>query len=120
MKSEDEIMAEYLLKGGKMLSKTCPSCGCPLFDYKGETLCVVCREEQAGEQEKKAQARGKAGQAKRTERTAPAGTGKALVETMEEMLASLAMRARDEPDPEKVLILMNALKRGVEARNLLL
>ncbi|NTW92707.1 MAG: hypothetical protein HGA40_04620, partial [Methanoregulaceae archaeon] len=43
MKREDEIMAEYLLKGGKMLSKSCPSCGCPLFEYKGETFCVVCR-----------------------------------------------------------------------------
>jgi UPF0148 protein len=120
MKSEDEIMAEYLLKGGKMLSKTCPSCGCPLFDYKGETLCVVCSEEQAGEQETKAQARKKAGQAKPMERTVAAGKRTDLVDTMEEMLASLALRARDEPDPERVLILMNALKRGVEARNLLL
>jgi uncharacterized Zn finger protein (UPF0148 family) len=36
MKGEDEIMAEYLLKGGKMLSKTCPACGCPLFEVKGD------------------------------------------------------------------------------------
>lgn len=35
-------MAEYLLKGGKMLDKTCPSCGSPLFSVKGETMCVVC------------------------------------------------------------------------------
>ena len=46
MKREDDIMAGYLLKGGKMLSKSCPSCGCPLFEIKGETLCVVCREEE--------------------------------------------------------------------------
>jgi UPF0148 protein len=122
MKSEDEIMAEYLLKGGKMLSKTCPSCGCPLFDYKGETLCVVCSEEQAGLKEKKTQGREKAGLAKRSEQPAKAGTGKAsdLVNTMEETLASLAIRVRDEPDPEQILILMNAIKRGIEARNLLL
>jgi len=41
-KKEDEIMAEYLLKGGKMLEKTCRQCGCPQFEYKGKTLCVVC------------------------------------------------------------------------------
>src|SRR5512136_2871683 len=43
-RKEDEIMAEYLLKGGKMLEKTCKTCGCPLFEVKGKTLCVVCAE----------------------------------------------------------------------------
>ena len=37
-------MAEYLLKGGKMLEKSCKTCGCPLFEVKGKTLCVVCAE----------------------------------------------------------------------------
>jgi len=45
MRKPDEIMAEYLLKGGKMLAKTCSSCGSPLFECKGKTLCVVCQEE---------------------------------------------------------------------------
>ncbi len=49
MKTEDEIMASYLLKGGKMLSKTCSTCGCPLFEHKGETLCVVCKESEKNE-----------------------------------------------------------------------
>jgi UPF0148 protein len=43
-KKDDEIMAEYLLKGGKMLEKACPICGCPLFEYKKKTFCVVCAE----------------------------------------------------------------------------
>jgi len=38
VRKEDEIMAEYLLKGGKMLEKTCKTCGCPLFEVKGKTL----------------------------------------------------------------------------------
>ena len=46
-RKEDEIMAEYLLKGGKMLEKTCKTCGCPLFEVKGRTLCVVCAENEA-------------------------------------------------------------------------
>ncbi|MBN1431265.1 MAG: hypothetical protein JW931_00670 [Methanomicrobiaceae archaeon] len=42
----EDIMAEYLLKGGKMLDKTCPSCGSPLFLVKGDTMCVVCNKAQ--------------------------------------------------------------------------
>lgn len=121
MKSEDEIMAEYLLKGGKMLSKTCPACGCPLFEVKGETLCVVCREEQGGTKGAKGQAGEKQAAARKTGTTGSAGkpTGSELAGTLDETLASLALRVRDEPDPERVLILMNAIKRGIEARNLL-
>ncbi len=40
----EDIMAEYLLKGGKMLDKNCPSCGSPLFIVKGDTMCVVCNK----------------------------------------------------------------------------
>ena len=52
MRKPDEIMAEYLLKGGKMLAKTCPDCGSPLFEYKGETFCSVCREDQMDQQKR--------------------------------------------------------------------
>jgi len=44
MRESDEIMAEYLLKGGKMLASACSICGSPLFEYKGKTFCVVCEE----------------------------------------------------------------------------
>ena len=42
----EDIMAEYLLKGGKMLDKTCPSCGYPMFLVKVDTVCVVCNKAQ--------------------------------------------------------------------------
>ena len=122
MKSEDEIMAECLLRGGKMLSKTCPACGCPLFDYKGETFCVVCREDQAETKGEKRQAGGgRAPPAKKTGtmESSGKGAGSDLAGTLDETLAALAVRVRDEPDPERVLILMNAIKRGIEARILL-
>lgn len=45
----EDIMAEYLLNGGKMLDKTCPSCGSPLFIMKGDTICVVCSEARKNE-----------------------------------------------------------------------
>jgi UPF0148 protein len=116
MKREDEIMADYLLKGGKMLSSSCPSCGCPLFEYKGETLCVVCRETQGREGREQPAPAGEGMPAEGE----PAGTGnRPLAGTLEETLIALALRIREEPDPERVMILMNSLKRGIEALRLL-
>lgn len=43
-RNPDDIMAEHLLTGGKMLSETCPKCGAPLFEIKGRKTCVVCAE----------------------------------------------------------------------------
>lgn len=118
MKREDEIMAGYLLKGGKMLSKSCPSCGCPLFEIKGETFCVVCREEET--------ARGKTSGAAIPERTSiPEKNAKAgqispdLASSLEETLIAVCLRMREEKDPGQVLVLANAVKSGIEALRLL-
>lgn len=116
MKREDEIMADYLLKGGKMLSACCPSCGCPLFEVKGETVCVVCRETQGREGQEQPVPAGEAIPAA----AEPAGTEhQALAENLERTLVALALRIREEPDPDRVMVLMNSLKRGIEALRLL-
>jgi UPF0148 protein len=118
MKREDDIMAGYLLKGGKMLSKSCPSCGCPLFEVKGETFCVVCREEET--------ARGKiSGSATPQrpdipEKTARAGQSSPdLASSLEATLIAVCLRMREEKDPGQVLVLANAVKSGIEALRLL-
>ena len=49
MRKPDVIMAEYLLNGGKMLAKTCPTCNSPLFEVKGRTFCAVCEEQRMEE-----------------------------------------------------------------------
>ena len=105
VRKEDEIMAEYLLKGGKMLEKTCKICGCPLFEVKGTKLCVVCEE------------RGTAAPA-----SADAPTHKehgyscdgGLVDELAMTIFSLCERIQNEKDPENVLLLMNAVKTGTE------
>jgi UPF0148 protein len=118
MKTEDEIMASYLLKGGKMLSKTCSTCGCPLFEHKGETLCVVCKESEKneGKNEKISSPAIKPGKKVQEVRKTDNGD---LKGSMEIMLAVLCERIANEPDPERVLVLMNSVKKGIEAYNLL-
>jgi len=117
MKPEDEIMAGYLLKGGKMLSKSCPSCGCPLFEIKGETLCVVCREEETS---RKKNARAVTPDTPGLPETVNATQSfPALARSLEEVLVAVCLRMREEQDPGQVLVLANAVKSGVEALRLL-
>jgi UPF0148 protein len=119
-KSPDEIMAECLLAGGKMLSKACRACGSPLFEVKGETLCVVCREKgkEAGKETGKAAAQATPTDA--TGRVLPAGGEDADLEKELRMaIAVLVRRARDEGDPERCLALMEAARKGAEALSLL-
>ncbi len=35
-------MADLLLKGGKMLNRSCPECNAPLFQFQGRTFCPRC------------------------------------------------------------------------------
>jgi len=117
VKREDDIMAGYLLKGGKMLSKSCPACGCPLFEIKGETLCVVCREEETS-RKKNAQAVTREAQVL-PEPVNADPSSPALARSLEEALVAVCIRMREEQDPGKVLVLANAVKSGVEALRLI-
>ncbi|HOJ95754.1 MAG TPA: autoantigen p27 domain-containing protein [Methanospirillum sp.] len=121
IKSPDVIMAEYLLKGGKMLSKTCPVCHSPLFEYKGKTLCVVCEEEKA------------AASQKTPSTTSPPSLGSATGFAPQEFIApggledefaltlrALLVQAREERDSTRIVTLMESVRKGAEAYALLL
>lgn len=112
MKKEDDIMAEYLLKGGKMLAQTCPDCGCPIFEYKGRTSCVVCAE-------RATESAGEAGGIPAAEIPAAplqaAGPSSSLREALERALVTIADRATREPEPERCRTLMEAVREGAEA-----
>jgi len=102
-----------------MLSKACRTCGSPLFEVKGETLCVVCREK--GKEAGKGtgtpppvpQAAGSSGT------TAPQGGEGEEGRELRATIAALARRAREEADPERCLALMEAARKGAEALSLL-
>ena len=119
MKKEDDIMAEYLLKGAKMLAKTCPDCGCPVFQVKDRTFCVVCAERQSEAPENTAgTVTAKAPDVPRE----PAGANEpssTLMLALEQAIITLADRASREPEPERCRTLMEAVHEGAEALFLL-
>jgi len=123
VRKEDEIMAEYLLKGGKMLEKSCKACGCPLFEVKGKTLCVVCAETATGEKPAPSPAaqiqhehhtEGSCG-----EHHEASCEGGLLTDKLAMTIVSLCERIQNEKDPDNVLALMNAVKAGTEAFQIL-
>jgi UPF0148 protein len=115
VKNPDEIMAEYLLKGGKMLSRECSVCRSPLFEIKGETLCVVCRD-----QGRTTEGKGPSPPSP-AEKAAPAPlvTASDLAGEIELAVTTLCQRIRDEPDPNRCLALMECVRTGVETLALL-
>ncbi|NLB00279.1 MAG: hypothetical protein GX837_04840 [Methanomicrobiales archaeon] len=111
----DEVMAGYLLKGGKMLAKSCKVCGYPLFEYKGETQCVICplaaSEESHPEPEPPVPA------TRSEQLPAPVARelqGKAAAE-IERTIVHLCERIRGEQRPDECLTLMKAVERGARA-----
>jgi UPF0148 protein len=124
-RKEDEIMAEYLLKGGKMLEKTCKTCGCPLFEYRKKTFCVVCAERElaAGQKPRK----GAAGEKPSPRGAEIAGTvpapgtasGAEIADELSGTILGLCRRIKDEEDPDRCLVLMDAVKIGAEALQIL-
>lgn len=121
MRKPDEIMAEYLLKGGKMLAKTCPSCHSPLFEYKGETFCVVCREEEqetdSGKQDN-IQAPSPSTRNSRIPHVPVTGQ-EALLQEYTDTIQVLLRRIQAEGDSKSIKILMQAVKDATEAYALL-
>jgi UPF0148 protein len=114
----DEIMAEYLLKGGKMLAKSCKTCGYPMFEYKGETQCVICPVafQKDADQEETARAHVPESTATLCQSVAnsslPYGPA---VDELERTLVHLCERIRQEPRTDECLMLMKAIKKGAQA-----
>jgi UPF0148 protein len=114
-RSPDRIMAEYLLKGGKMLAKTCPVCYSPLFEYKGETFCVVCRENEAESSPDIPDTNAIHSSPVTSEVRSTGELGDEFTTT----LRSLLIQAREEKDGNRIVQLMTAVKTGAEAYKLL-
>ncbi len=119
MRKPDEIMAEYLLKGGKMLAKTCQNCGSPLFEYKGETFCVVCREtESASKDEEKRDLDTRdqvSGSRSKKPGISEIKSNFNLDEQFERTIKTLLIRIEEEPDSRRLTELTEAVKEVAKA-----
>jgi UPF0148 protein len=123
VRKEDEIMADYLLKGGKMLEKSCKTCGCPLFEVKGKTLCVVCAEhdnaEKSGTAPVSSPVHTHGTECSCSEHADESCEGGFLADVLANTILSLCERIQNEKDPDNVLVLMNAVKGGTESLKIL-
>ncbi|NLZ29659.1 MAG: hypothetical protein GX885_02750 [Methanomicrobiales archaeon] len=125
----DEVMAEYLLKGGKMLAKSCKICGYPLFEFRGETQCVICPLEASGEHPPGPEPTPPAPEVPEPPAPTPAiprlpaeppapavaGSQYRVIVELEETVVALCERIRREQRADECLTLMMAVERGVEA-----
>jgi len=120
----DEVMAEYLLKGGKMLAKSCKVCGNPLFEYKGETQCVICPLEEGEESGPETEPAPVAQPPIESPAPTPIARSPAPATTrpqsevaveIEQTIIHLCERIRHEQSADDCLTLMMAVERGAEA-----
>ena len=123
VRKEDEIMADYLLKGGKMLEKSCKTCGCPLFEVKGKTLCVVCAEHENAEKSGTAPVfppvHTHGPECSCSDHADETCEGGFLADVLANTILALCERIQNEKDPDNVLVLMNAVKAGTESLKIL-
>lgn len=110
-------MAEYLLKGGKMLDKSCPSCGSPLFQIKGDTICVVCggarKPAPAPDGEPAIEESGEVPVDIVVEQAYPdeePGMSGDLRAEVEKTIVHLCRKVREESRPKDCLVLMECIK----------
>ena len=123
VRKDDEIMADYLLKGGKMLEKSCKTCGCPLFEVKGKTFCVVCAEHDNAEKNGTAPVsppvHTHGPECSCDEHADESCEGGFLADVLANTILSICERIQNEKDPDNVLALMNAVKAGTESLKIL-
>ena len=126
-RNPDDIMAEHLLTGGKMLSEACPKCGAPLFEIKGVKQCVVCAEAAKEEAAEKAASPAPAAAPKadevrvimpayaKEERLPSTPPG----DEIDALIRDFIQRAGSEPDASRCLTYMECIRTAAEAKTML-
>ncbi|WP_246496105.1 Sjogren's syndrome/scleroderma autoantigen 1 family protein [Methanocalculus chunghsingensis] len=122
-------MADYLLKGAKMLAKTCPVCHAPLFEYKGERFCVLCANNPRSEdneekppaplQEETTAYKEPVIEESHQPRILQSAQQSSVEEAITASISILSQRMAAEPDPSRCLIYMQTIREGAEAIRIL-
>ncbi|GAB7017065.1 Sjogren's syndrome/scleroderma autoantigen 1 family protein [Methanogenium cariaci] len=117
MKTEDEVMASYLLTGGRMLSVTCDDCGAPLFEIEGKQCCVVCKEiGKPGVSEDNTQDLPEKSEAPKSQVQAKISPlSESVTESLENAICALCKKAMDASRSEDAKLYMDAVRAGTDA-----
>lgn len=120
-KSPEDIMAECLLTGGKMLADICPACSAPLFEINGKRTCVICDGKEQKEPVKNVNPENIAVimpkyAAPQTEGTA---APEELTASLDSLILQFCKRAETEPDPARCLTYMECIRMASETRTIL-
>lgn len=133
MRKPDDIMAEYLLGGAKMLAEVCPVCSAPLFEVNGKKLCVVCSEAakktQTSPDQKTTSPQKKPESTlenirvimpKYTEtKSSEIPVAEEIPNVLDTLILQFAHRAESEPDPARCLTYMECIRTAAESRVIL-
>ncbi|KAF1075078.1 Sjogren's syndrome/scleroderma autoantigen 1 family protein [Methanogenium sp. MK-MG] len=117
MKTEDEVMASYLLTGGRMLSVTCDDCGAPLFETEGKQCCVVCKElgKPGVSGDNKQDLPEKSVMHKSQVQDKNLQFSESVTESLENAICALCKKAMDASRSEDAKLYMDAVRAGTEA-----
>lgn len=127
----DDIMAEYLLGGAKMLADLCPKCGAPMFEVKGNRMCVVCAEKAATPQTETPNVVPANGAESLPEKvrvitpkyakpqSTPTPVSSDIPARLDALILQFCARAENEPDPARCLSYMECIRTAAEARTML-
>ncbi len=124
-RNPDDIMAEHLLTGGKMLSESCPKCGAPLFSIKGVKQCVVCAENTKEETASPKPETVPSAKEESVRVIVPAYAKEEslpstpLGEEIDALIHEFIRRAHAEPDASRCLSYMECIRTAAEAKTML-
>lgn len=120
-KTPDEIMADYLLTGAKMLSELCPKCGAPLFEIKGDKRCVVCEENNKHKAPEKVPENIRVivpEYAKDRETKTPL-VSDSITQELNALILDLCCRAKNEKNAGECLKIIECIRTAAEAKTIL-
>ncbi|HJJ88874.1 MAG TPA: hypothetical protein O0W81_02035 [Methanocorpusculum sp.] len=125
----EDVMAEYLISGAKMLADLCPNCGAPLFEVKGKRMCVICAEtsnQTRGEKHVTTDGSApipenvqilKPKYAKEQSNQVPVASD--IPAQLDNLILKFCARTEREPDPTRCLAYMECIRTAAEARAIL-
>jgi UPF0148 protein len=127
----DDIMAEYLLSGAKMLADLCSKCGAPMFEVNGKRTCVICADTSTllrTEIPRVVVADGTASVPEGVrvitpeyakERNVSTLISGDIISQLDALILRFCTRMETEPDPARCLSYMECIRMAAEARAML-